>query len=89
MCYPQVARRKNIRVKGTVAGVLLLVLSATAAGAVDVNDLAPCRPAATRFCDHSEGMTWSNLLRCGATLAAHSFRVGNACRDVLKRYGQL
>jgi hypothetical protein len=89
MCCPQMAPRKNLRVKGTVAGVLLLVLSATAAGALDVNDLAPCRPAATRFCNHSEGMTWSNLLRCGATLAAHSFRVGDACRDVLKRYGQL
>ena len=61
MCCPQMAPRKNNRVKGTVAGVLLLVLSATAAGALDVNDLAPCRPAATRFCDHSEGMTRSNL----------------------------
>ena len=75
--------------KETLAGVLLLGLSATTAFALDVNDLAPCRPAAARFCDRSEGLTWSNLLRCGATLATHSFRVGNACRDVLKRYGQL
>jgi hypothetical protein len=70
-------------------GVLLLGLSATGAGALDASDLAPCRPAAARFCDRIEGMTWTNLLRCGATLAAHSFRVGDACRDVLKRYGQL
>ena len=72
-----------------LVGVFLLGVSSTAALALDASDLAPCRPAAARFCDRSEGMTWSNLLRCGATLAAHSFRVGNACRDVLKRYGQL
>jgi hypothetical protein len=54
-----------------------------------VQDLAPCRPAAARFCDRSGGMNWSNLLRCGATLAAHSFRVGDSCREVLRRYGQL
>jgi hypothetical protein len=34
-------------------------------------------------------MTASNLLRCGATLAAHSWRIGNSCREVLKKYGQL
>jgi hypothetical protein len=75
--------------KVALFGVLLLGLSATGAVAFDPNDLAPCRPAAARFCDRSEGMTWTNLVRCGATLAAHSFRVGDACRDVLKRYGQL
>jgi hypothetical protein len=75
--------------KVALFGVLLLGLSATGASALDANDLAPCRPAAARFCDRSEGMTWTNLLRCGAALAAHSFVVGNACRDVLKRYGQL
>jgi hypothetical protein len=72
-----------------LTGVLLLGLSATAAGAFDLSALAPCRPAAVRFCDHSDGMTWGNLIRCGATLAANSFRVGDACRDVLKRYGRL
>ena len=75
--------------KVALVGVLLLGLSVTGAVALDANDLAPCRPAAARFCDRLEGMTWTNLLRCGATLAAHSFRVGDACRDVLKRYGQL
>ncbi len=69
--------------------VLLLGLSATAAGAIDIKDLAPCRPAAARFCDRTGGYTFANLLHCGATLAAHSFRVGNACREVLRRYGQL
>ncbi len=78
-----------MKAAGFLVGVLLLGVSSTAVLALDASDLAPCRPAAARFCDRSEGMTWSNLLRCGATLAAHSFRVGNACRDVLKRYGQL
>ena len=68
---------------------LSLGLSTTMAGAIDMQDLAPCRPAAAKFCDRDGGMTWSNLLKCSATLAAHSFRVGNSCRDVLKRYGQL
>jgi hypothetical protein len=72
-----------------LAGGLLLSLSAPAAEAFDLNALAACRPAAVRLCDHSEGMTWGNLIRCGATLAANSLRVGDACRDVLKRYGQL
>jgi hypothetical protein len=66
----------------------LLTLSDTAK-AVDLAELAPCRPAAARLCDRSGGMTWSNLLRCGATLAAHSWRVGDQCRAVLRKYGQL
>jgi hypothetical protein len=73
----------------SLAAALFLGLTATTAVALDVTDFAPCRPAAVRFCDRSGGMTWSNLLRCGATLATHSFRVGDACRDVLRRYGQL
>jgi hypothetical protein len=75
--------------KATSAALLLLALSETAALALDMSDFAPCRPAAARFCDRSGGMNWSNLIRCGATLAAHSFRVGNECREVLRRYGQL
>jgi hypothetical protein len=64
-------------------------LSATAANAVDLAELAPCRPAAAKLCDRSGGMTWSNLLRCGATLAAQSWRVNSRCRAVLRKYGQL
>jgi len=73
----------------TLFGVLVFGLSVTAANAIDMKELAPCRPAAARLCDRSGGMTWSNLLRCGATLAANSSRVGSRCRVVLKRYGQL
>jgi hypothetical protein len=69
--------------------LFFLGLSATFAQALDMQELAPCKPAAARFCDRSGGMNWSNLIRCSATLAAHSFRVGNSCRDVLRRYGQI
>jgi hypothetical protein len=54
-----------------------------------LNDLAPCRTAAARHCDRSGGMTASSLLQCGATLAAVSDQIGNQCRHVLRRYGQL
>jgi hypothetical protein len=75
--------------KRIIAALFLLATSAATVGALDMNDLAPCRPAATKYCDRSGGMNWSNLLRCGATLAAHSWRIGAGCRGVLKRYGQL
>jgi len=72
-----------------IAACLLVGLSATAANAIDLAELAPCRPAAARLCDHTGGMTWNNLLRCGATLAAQSWRVSSRCRSVLRKYGQL
>ena len=68
---------------------LFLGLSATAAGAVDLAELAPCRPAAVRLCAHRGDITFSNLMRCSATLTAHSWSVGDGCRAVLKKYGQL
>ena len=67
----------------------LLVMSLTGANAFDLGDLAPCKAAAVRFCDRSGGLTMSNLLRCGATLASLSHQVGGGCRAVLRRYGQL
>lgn len=72
-----------------IAACLLVGLSVTAANAIDLAELAPCRPAAARLCDRSGGMTWNNLLRCGATLAAQSWRVSSRCRAVLRKYGQL
>ena len=72
-----------------LAACLLLAVCTTSAGAIDLAELAPCKPAAERLCDQSGGMTWTNLIRCGATLAAHSWRVGSSCRAVLKKYGQL
>ena len=72
-----------------IAAVILIGLTATAANAVDLAELAPCRPAAARFCDRGGGMSFANLMRCGATLAAQSWRVSSRCREVLRRYGQL
>lgn len=80
-------RMKLVLAAGFVLG--LLSLSVTAANAIDLAELAPCRPAAAKLCGHEGGMTWNNLLRCGATLAAHSWRVGDQCRAVLHKYGQL
>jgi hypothetical protein len=83
----------RLRMKTVLAACLvigpLVAFSGTAANAIDLAELAPCRPAAARLCDRSDGMTWTNLLRCGAVLAAHSWRVGNECRAVLRKYGQL
>jgi hypothetical protein len=74
----------------TLFAVCLLGATATAAGAIDVKELAPCKPAASRYCDHSDlSASMGNLLRCGATLAQVSTRVGEGCRQVLRRYGQL
>jgi hypothetical protein len=72
-------------------GILLGVLGlcAPAANAIDLAELAPCRPAAARLCDRSAGMSWDSLLHCGATLAAQSWRIGSDCRAVLRKYGQL
>ena len=67
----------------------LIGISATAANAIDLAELAPCRPAAARLCNRTGGMSWDNLMHCGATLAAHSWRIGNDCRAVLRKYGQL
>ena len=75
-------------VKIFAAACLLVRLSTTAANAIDLAELAPCKPAAARLCDRSGGMTWS-MLQCGETLAAHSWRVGEGCRAVLRKYGKL
>ena len=39
----------------SLLAVLLLGASVTAAGAIDAKDLAPCKPAAARYCDHADG----------------------------------
>ena len=74
----------------SLAVAFCLAASLSAASALDVKDLMPCKPAAARYCDHSDtSASWTNLLRCGAVLAALSHRVGEPCREVLRRYGQL
>ena len=66
-----------------------VIFFATSANAINLAELMPCRPAAALLCDRSGGMTWANLLHCGATLAANSWRVGSECRAVLHKFGQL
>jgi hypothetical protein len=74
----------------SLLAVLLLGGFVTAASALDYKDLAPCKPAAARYCEQADGVgNMTNLLRCGATLAALRDRVGESCRVVLRRYGQL
>jgi hypothetical protein len=72
--------------------LLLLCLfvgsSATTASAIDLSALLPCKPAAQRYCERS-GSSMTDLIRCGATLAAISEKVGLRCKEVLRRYGQL
>ncbi len=76
-------------VKSLVAAVLFGGFT-TAAVAIDTQALIPCKPAAARYCDRADiSASMGNLLRCGATLAANSHRVGEPCRIVLRRYGQL
>ena len=76
-------------VKSLVAAALFGGFT-TAAAAIDTRALMPCKPAAARYCDRSDiSASMGNLLRCGATLAANSERVGEPCRVVLRRYGQL
>ena len=38
-------------------GLLFLGISITTANAIDMKDLAPCRPAAARMCDRTGGLT--------------------------------
>lgn len=72
-----------------LAALFIFGIYTTQANAIDLAELAPCKSAAARLCDHAGGMTFDNLLRCGATLAAQSWRVSNDCRAVLCKYGQL
>jgi hypothetical protein len=68
---------------------LLLATGIGSAGAVELKNLMPCKSAAARLCDTSEGLTVAALWRCGATLASRRHEVGHSCLTVLKKYGQL
>jgi len=52
-------------------------------------EMLPCRSAALRLCDRSQGITAAALWKCGATLAERHNEVSQRCVAVLKRYGQL
>ena len=76
-------------IKTLTAATFLLLTGAATAGALDLKDLTPCRTAAARLCDRSQGMTVAALWRCGATLASHRHEVGRGCLEVLRRHGQI
>ena len=80
----------------TTASTVAIALLAASLGTAEASDLKtlvkevmPCRAAAVRLCDRSEGITLAALWRCGATLASQSDKVGARCVEVLKRHGQL
>jgi hypothetical protein len=76
-------------IRTSVIATCLLVAGIDAAPAVDLKDLMPCKTAAARMCDRSQGMNEAALRRCGATLASRRHEVSQRCVDVLIRYGQL
>jgi hypothetical protein len=80
---------RTVMIKTSATAMLLFVAGAATAGAIDLKDFMPCRTAAVRLCDRSQGMDVAALYKCGATLASRHLEVGRRCLDVLKRYGQL
>ena len=82
-----------MQITGALMAVSLLCL-ASAARAEDFDrktilTLLPCKSAALRLCDRSQGISAAALWRCGATLAERQHEVSQRCVAVLKRYGQL
>jgi hypothetical protein len=71
------------------AVLMLLMVGLVPAQALDLRDLLPCKAAAIRLCDRSQGLTTAALWKCGATLASRSGEIGRKCMAVLVRYGQL
>jgi hypothetical protein len=76
-------------IRTSAVATFLLVAGVDTAPAVDLKDLMPCRSAALRMCDRSQGMNEAALRKCGATLASRHHEVSRRCVDVLIRYGQL
>ena len=75
-----------------MAAALTCVASAATAEEFDrkkMLEMLPCKSAALRMCDRSQGINAAALWRCGATLAERHNEVSQRCVAVLKRYGQL
>jgi hypothetical protein len=73
----------------SAAAIILFMAGVVTADAVDLKELVPCKLAAVRMCDRSQGMNVAALWKCGATLASRHREVGQRCVEVLIRYGQL
>jgi hypothetical protein len=76
-------------IKTLAAGTVFLLMGNATAGALDLKELMPCKNAAARLCDRSQGMTVEALWKCGATLATHRDEVGRGCLAVLRKHGQI
>ena len=66
----------------TTASTVTLVLLAASVGTAEASDLKdlvkevmPCRAAAVRLCDRSEGITLAAFWKCGATLVSRHSEV--------------
>jgi hypothetical protein len=78
--------------KALMAASLLWMADTATADALDrqkLLELLPCKSAAIRLCDRSQGITAATLWRCGATLAERAHEVSQGCAAVLRRYNQL
>lgn len=73
------------------AAVLTSAVCTATAEEVDrkILQLLPCKAAALRLCDRSQGIDAAALLRCGFVLAGRQNEIGQRCINVLRRYGQL
>ena len=82
-----------MRITGALLAALFLCLASTArAQEVDRKTLwtlLPCKSAALRLCDRSQGINPAALLRCGVTLAERQNEIGPRCINALKRYCRL
>ena len=83
------ARETFLMFKASVLASLLFTTAIAPAQALELQELMPCKAAALRMCDRSEGLTMAALWKCGATLASHRHELGARCVEVLVRYGQL
>jgi hypothetical protein len=79
--------------KIVMASVLACCIAGTATGAEFDRKILlqflPCKSAALRMCDRSQGIDAAALWRCGATLAERHDELGQRCLSVLKQHGQL
>jgi hypothetical protein len=86
----QIATRETfLMFKASVLASLLFTTAIAPAQALELKELMPCKAAALRICDRSEGLTMAALWKCGATLASRRHELGAQCVQVLVRYGQL
>ena len=83
------ARETFLMFKASVLASLLFTTAIAPAQALELRELMPCKAAALRMCDRSEGLTMAALWKCGATLASRRNELGARCVEVLVRYGQL